>query len=1247
MLGLVTSIRADETMPAALMFAYSFLAMTSYNILKPITRSQFITSLGADNLPYVLFVAGLLIGVVMHLYTSAIRHVPRQHVVPVTQAVVAGLLVAFWALLRTGAVWVTVAFYIFGLILGILLISQFWTLANDIFDARQAKRLFGFIGGGASLGGALGAAMTAAIVEEVGSEQLLLVSAVALAACAGIVVVLLRGHDIGDEAEFEASERGVGGREAFRLLSGSRPLQVLALTVGCAAAGAAVVEQQLNMAAEALHGDGGGDSIAAFLAQITAYLSVAGFIVQVAFVSRIHQSAGIGVALLLLPIGFSVSAAVILFTGALWAVAGARVLGSTMRYTLDKTTREILFVPLPTELRHRVKPFIDVTMDRVAKAVTAVLLLACVQPWGLGLDWRQLSYATLAITGLWIAVAIRARHEYLRSFRDSIDARIITPDAIMTSGSEAVSVEAMVEELSNPDPTGVLYAIEMLEAMDKPHLVTPLLLRHESPVVRTRVLNALASGRSRMARRWRDTVDQMTRDDDVDVRAAALSTLASLASPKGAASSLDGPAGSGSDAGPASPVNPDVAATMAVHLDDPEPRIAVAAAAVLSRSAQESDAELAEATFHRLIDDTRDTGVHGRIEAARALARTRTPRFRPLLVPLLHDHHVDVVLEAIRTARFLGVSDGLFLPGLISRLGHRSLKHAARETLVAFGEEVVPALRYALENPREQIWVRRHVPSTLALLPTQASMDALAASIDSTDGFLRYKVIAAVESLRRNHPGLLAPRETIETRLMRESERYCRALTLRQNLFDHGPAPHNSLLEQALGERLERTLDRIYRLIGVLHEVDDVAAARQAIEHAGSKRRAHAVEYLDNLLQGKVRKRIIPLIDETPLSAKIDHANLALRSRRRDLNDTLAQLVYDSDPVLAATAIHFAARHVPGELQDDFAWVEAHRSSTDPHVSDTAALVLMRGTAGSGEPTARHGLPPVELVERLRFIPVFQCVSIDNLFRVVESSREVRYAAGHAVGREGAAEAVELLVEGSVRYSTGAAAEGHLPAPDILGLEEVLQGAPATRQTWAKEPSVCLRIEAPDFLAMVANDVLVAQGLFRLLLSPTGTRKGRSPAHRPRVEVPETGLQPFDKAMFLRHHPLLARAAPTELVALVHAARELSLWEGEMLFRDDDAACLYLVLEGVVQLESEGREPLAAGPGATLLLPETLAGASAGWRASAVRACRVMRVEREETFKVLAQRMELLQALFGGALAIGGFGSVLDERTAR
>ena len=140
------------------MFAYSFLAMTAYNILKPITRSKFISDLGADNLPYVQLAAGVLIGVLMHaLQLGRSRGCRAAGSFRSRRRARSALLVLFWVLFQTGADWVSVAFYVLGLILGILLISQFWTLANDIYDPRQARRLFGFIGGGASLGGAMGA----------------------------------------------------------------------------------------------------------------------------------------------------------------------------------------------------------------------------------------------------------------------------------------------------------------------------------------------------------------------------------------------------------------------------------------------------------------------------------------------------------------------------------------------------------------------------------------------------------------------------------------------------------------------------------------------------------------------------------------------------------------------------------------------------------------------------------------------------------------------------------------------------------------------------------------------------------------------------------------------------------------------------------------------------------------------------------------------------------------------------------
>src|SRR4051812_45047901 len=166
----VVDVRKDEALTASLMFVYSFLAMTAYNIIQPLTRSKVIQSLGAVNVPWVILGSGLIISVLMVGYTRLVAMLPRRWALPITQGLMAVALVGFWFLFRTGAGWVSVVFYVWGALLGVLLISQFWTLANGIYDPRQAKRLFGFVGGGVMLGGMTGSALTALIIQSIGTN---------------------------------------------------------------------------------------------------------------------------------------------------------------------------------------------------------------------------------------------------------------------------------------------------------------------------------------------------------------------------------------------------------------------------------------------------------------------------------------------------------------------------------------------------------------------------------------------------------------------------------------------------------------------------------------------------------------------------------------------------------------------------------------------------------------------------------------------------------------------------------------------------------------------------------------------------------------------------------------------------------------------------------------------------------------------------------------------------------------------
>jgi len=1201
LLGRVVTLHQGDGVIALLMFAYSFLAMASYNILKPLTRSRFISDLGADNLPYVLLASGFVIGLLMHGYTTAAGRLQRRHVIPATQVAIIVLLVVFSVLLRTRAEWVTVAFYLFGQILGVLLISQFWTLANDLYDARQAKRLFGFIGAGASLGGAAGAAIVATIVREVGSDSLLLVSAATLGGCLAIVVMIGRRLAIGTTPQ-PVDGAGVSGREAIQLLLQSRHVRVVALVVACASAGAAIVDQQLNMAAEALKGHEGDAGIAEFLAQVIVYTSIVGFVLQVVATSRIHRSFGLAFALVLLPVTLGSMSVLILVTGAFWAPQAARVLDSTLRYTVDRTSRELLFLPLSEELKYRAKPFTDVTMDRFAKGATAVVILVLIQPWGFGLDWRRLSYASAVVMVLWIVTALAARRQYLNAFRESIGSRTLEVDSVRVDVGDPATIEALVEELSNPDPTTVLYAIGMLETLDKRNLVSPLLLHHESPLVRARVLRALGAVRSHIALRWRPAVERLVHDPDVGVRAAALRALAEFS-------------------------HEDAALLLRRHLADPEPQVVVSAAMMLAQSGLPDDVDLAERAFERLTADSRDAGAVGRREVAVALAHISAPRFRPLLVPLIYDHDPRVVEAAIDSARRLGAADGLFLPALISLLGHRVLKTAARAALVGYGEVTVGALAHALGDRREDLWVRRHVPATLALIPTQTAMDALTRALEDPDRFVRFKSIMAVEHLHRHHRVLTFPAAVIERLVLQEALRYYDYLCERHDLSRDGRA-QGTLLVRALDEKLERAKDVLYRLLGLLYDSDHVAAARYTIEQGDARSRAAAVEYLDQLLKGAVRKRVLPILEETSEARRLAHAYVALRTRPRELEDTLARVLHEDDPVLSAAAIHFIAQHRLWALAGDLEYLL--HGSTDAHVceaADWALRIRSNGHLPESEP-----LTIVELAHRVRMSPLFEFVSVDELFRIAAAGEESRHPAGRELFHPGVApDHMEFLIEGAVRIIQPSGTTSEIEAPAVLGLEDVLQGAPPTVTIRAAEPVVCFRIGAAELMTMVSGNALLAQSLFKMLLARVTWQNAAHSAFHP--TAPGSLLRPVDQALMLREHPLMARATPAQLLALIEMAAEVPLTAGTVLIERSGPPAMFQVVEGELRLETADGAAVVL-PGMTVGLAETLSGSAASARAVVTRSGRALRLDRDDLFAVLTDHVDLMQGVFSEVLAL-------------
>ena len=82
--------------------------------------------------------------------------------------------------------------YIWAGVSGVLLPAQVWTLANYTMTTREAKRLFGIVGSGALCGWMVGGLITTTVATRLHTESLLLLTAVTLAICPILVVMIWR-----------------------------------------------------------------------------------------------------------------------------------------------------------------------------------------------------------------------------------------------------------------------------------------------------------------------------------------------------------------------------------------------------------------------------------------------------------------------------------------------------------------------------------------------------------------------------------------------------------------------------------------------------------------------------------------------------------------------------------------------------------------------------------------------------------------------------------------------------------------------------------------------------------------------------------------------------------------------------------------------------------------------------------------------------------------------------------------------
>lgn len=402
-----SEVHPGEWRLVSLFFGNLFLLLTAYYILKVIREPLILLEGGAVERSYARGLqAGILLLLIPAYGVLANRFEPSRLVKWIMGIFVLSL--AVFVTLGQLGVHVGFPFFVWLGIFSTLSIAQFWSLATDVLNEADGKRLFPMVAAGGTLGGVFGSQVAARLIDG-HPLQLMIVAAAVLLLCAVLTHVTYATAGHAQKVAEEPLERDKRG--GFTLILHDRYLLWIALSVLILnfvnTTGDFLLAQLVSAKAHTLPASEQRPYIGAFYGDFQTYISVLTSLVQITVVTRVFKALGIGGALLLLPVfalsGYALAAALPL----LGLVATVKVIENTTDYSLQNTIQQALFLPTSRDAKYKAKAAIDTMFVRLGDlASTGVVFLGA----QLGVSVVGYSIVNVLASAAWIWIAVKLRN---------------------------------------------------------------------------------------------------------------------------------------------------------------------------------------------------------------------------------------------------------------------------------------------------------------------------------------------------------------------------------------------------------------------------------------------------------------------------------------------------------------------------------------------------------------------------------------------------------------------------------------------------------------------------------------------------------------------------------------------------------------------------------------------------------------------------------------------------------------------
>ena len=408
-------MRSDRYLPlirSILLFMNFFLIIATLYQLKPASRSFFIELIGSQHLPYVWIATAVTLGLIISVYYRLVARFSRLRVVLGTIASIITLLALFRLLMVEPSEPAAFAFYIFVDMLSVILVEQFWSLTNASYSESEGRRWYALIGTGGLLGGIAGGMSTHALITYFGLQTLDLLP-VAASTLLLLVALTMLMQRIGLYHEHGGANNGQSvGHGFWRTIIGHRYLTLIAALLLLAQIIEPLVEFQFMTAVEEAYGEQ--EQRTAYLGEFFSLLSAVAIGVNLLLTPLIHRWLGAIAGLTLQPLAVAAATLFFISVPGLFAGAALKIADRGLSYSINRASKELLYIPIDAVLIFQAKAWIDMFGYRLFKVLGSVMILLLTQWLWFTAPIAIISWLTLMTCVIWGLLLVRVSREYKR-----------------------------------------------------------------------------------------------------------------------------------------------------------------------------------------------------------------------------------------------------------------------------------------------------------------------------------------------------------------------------------------------------------------------------------------------------------------------------------------------------------------------------------------------------------------------------------------------------------------------------------------------------------------------------------------------------------------------------------------------------------------------------------------------------------------------------------------------------------------